>query len=270
MTTACGGEATPFRIPVAGRMIQEPDELARNAARNTYPRIGREGLKDAPLAIAGGGPSLADHIDVLRAWEGPIWAVNRTPNWLHAQGVSSVLVSVDASPKPADFCEPETVSEAIFSSWCDPDVLARYSGVRVFDMFPLFADGVVGTTTTAGSMTMLAFRMGYRSVTLFGCEGSFEGVDHIDRHEALPEQFIVRANGIEYRTTPDFLLQCDEISRLIRDVPQFLKERSGGLLRAMVADPDWTTVAVSGPLKEHLEKAGMTGIDDTPYARGAD
>ena len=59
-------------------------------------------------------------------------------------------------------------------------------------------------------------------------------------------------------------MQCDEISRLIRDVPQFLKERSGGLLRAMVYDPDWETVAVSGALKTQLEANGMRGIEDTP------
>jgi hypothetical protein len=61
-------------------------------------------------------------------------------------------------------------------------------------------------------------------------------------------------------------MQCDELSRLFRDVPQFLKERSGGLLRAMVADPDWLTVAVSDPLAEQLEAmSGRPGLYATLY-----
>lgn len=245
-----GRGATPFRVPVTGSMLQGIEELAANAQANSHlPKLGRESLKDVPLAICGGGPSLAGHIDALRAWNGPVWAVNRTPGWLKGRGVASTLVSVDATDDFGAFCEPDAVQEAIFSSWCNPAVVARYNS-RTFDMFPLFPDGVVGTTTSAGCLAMLGFRMGYREITLFGCEGSFVDTDHVDRDEQQPDQFIIRADGGDYRTTPDLLVQCDELSRLIRGFPDHLKEQSGGLLRAMAADPDWITVAVSEALAD--------------------
>jgi hypothetical protein len=259
-----GRGATPFRIPVTGSMPQGEVELARNAQANAvYPKIGREPAKMEPLAICGGGPSLADNLDALGTWPGPIWAVNRTADWLSGHDIPSVMVTVDASDNPDHFSA--LAGEAICASWCNPSVVSRYPVVRIVEMFPLHPDGVVGTTTTAGCMAMLAGRMGYRSVTLFGCEGSFSDADHVDRHDGQTHQFIIRANGAEYRTTPDLLMQCDEISRLIQAVPHFLSERSGGLLRAMISDPDWETAAVSGPLKHELETAGMTGIHDTLY-----
>ena len=261
-----GRGETPFRVPVIGHMVQGEAELSANAKANEgLPRVIQAEPRAEPLAICGGGPSLADNLDTLRAWTGPIWAVNRTPDWLNEQGIASVMVTVDASDNPGHFCSPEAVSGAILASWCNPAVVAQYSGARLVDMFPMYPDGVVGTTTTAGCMAMVAARMGYRSVTLFGCEGSFVEDDHVDRHEAQPEQFIIRADGEDYRTTPDLLMQCDELSRLIRDVPQFLKEQSGGLLRAMVADPDWETVAASGAIAETLIEDGYTLADLPKY-----
>jgi hypothetical protein len=262
-----GRGATPFRIPVFGRTAQGEDELTHNAQANAHrARVVFGEPKDKPLAICGGGPSLAERLDELREWDGPIWAINRTPDYLAANGISSALVTVDACDNPGEFCSPESVNSALFSAWCNPAIVDRYADATVVEMFPLYPNGVVGTTTTAGCMAMVAARMGYRSVTLFGCEGSFVVSDHVDRHEARPEQFIIRAGGMDYRTTPALLMQCDELSRLFRDVPQFLKERSGGLLRAMVADPDWLTVAVSDPLAEQLEAmSGRPGLYATLY-----
>jgi hypothetical protein len=48
--------------------------------------------------------------------------------------------------------------------------------------------------------------------------------------------------------------------------PELFQSRSGGLLDAMTADPDWHVVAVSTALRAHLiEINGDTGLYDAPY-----
>ncbi len=45
---------------------------------------------------------------------------------------------------------------------------------------------------------------------------------------------MVRVGGKDYRTKPEFLEQARIMSEVIRTIPTFYSERSGGLLRAMV------------------------------------
>ena len=112
--------------------------------------------------------------------------------------------------------------------------------------------------------------MGYADVSFFGCEGSFQENDHVDRHEHRPDQLIVRAGGKDYRTCPPFLIQCEELIQLFF-FDGVYHNRSGGLLKAMIDFPDtWEVVAVSEALKHHLEERnGAMGLYDVPYVLAA-
>lgn len=266
MTIDRGRGETPFRINFECSMPQDNETLRANIAANTYPKIAREEPHGRPLAIVGGGPGLRDEIDALRGWQGDIWAINRTGDYLADHGIASTLVSVDASGAADEFCKPVNADGAIFASWCAPDVLKRYHPVRIFDMFPAVDGGIVGSTTTAGTMAAVALRLGYTDVTWFGCEGSFSGQNHVGVEVAYDAQLIIRAASADYRTVPGFLLQCEELANIIRAFPKVFSERSGGLLRALLADPDWCVVAVSESLKDHLEEMnGAFGLYEKPY-----
>ncbi len=266
MSVDSGKGATPYRINFTCSMPQDEATLSSNIAANDYPRITPSGPHKRSLAIVGGGPSIIDHIPELREWQGDIWAINRTPDYLASHGIASTLVSVDAADNADEFCNPSNVEAAIFSSWCAPSIVERYRDVFVFDMFPAVEHGIVGTTTTAGTMGIVALKLGYVDITFFGCEGSFTGRDHAYLHVDYPAQMIVRAGDRDYRTVPGFLLQSEEMANIIRRFSMVFRERSGGLLRALIHDPEWSIVAVSESLKDHLEEMnGAFGLYDKPY-----
>jgi hypothetical protein len=251
----------PFRIEINGYCETPIERWRENAAANAgYHRIERLSRHRRSLAIVGGGPSLADNLEDLRAFDGDIWAINDTSRWLTERGIACTLFTVDAQLKSGE------ARDAILATVCEPSLVASFTGrVLVFDTAETHADGFVGGTTSATRAPAIAFHMGYTQVSFFGCEGSFEERDHVDRHEANPSQLIIRAGERTYRTTLPFLVQSQELAKLMVFDGVF-NNRSGGLFQALVEHPDtWEVVAVSAALKEHLERDGPTGIYDEPY-----
>ncbi len=88
----------------------------------------------------------------------------------------------------------------------------------------------------------------------FGCEGSFPlgQKTHVNKDDGLDTLMVVRAGGTDYVTHPELFMQCETLSAVLREFPRFFQEQSGGLLRAMTSDPDWTVAAVSTALREHM------------------
>lgn len=97
----------------------------------------------------------------------------------------------------------------------------------------------------------LSIRMGYRDVTYFGCESSFEERSHAYHDERNEHIFRVKCNGQSFLTNPPYFMQAEYLSAMIRLTP-LLKERSGGLLAAMVADPDYDITHGNRAFHEHL------------------
>jgi hypothetical protein len=96
-------------------------------------------------------------------------------------------------------------------------------------------------------------QLGYKDVTYFGCEGSFSGDPHFYRKESKPLQMVVRAGGREYITTPDYYITTQFLVRILTEY-QRIKERSGGLLRAMLEYPnEWEVVALSEDLARMVD-----------------
>jgi hypothetical protein len=235
----------PFRLDIRSVCVADDATVERQAKANAhYPRIQRSAAHGRRLAIAGGGPLL--DVDALAVWDGDIWAINHTAQWLNDRGIKATLFTVD----PEHF---ETrVSKSIPS-------------VSVFDMVETHEDGFTGGRFSSTRAPAVALHMGYTDISFFGCEGSFLERDHIDRDENRPEQLIIRASGKDYRTCPQFVAQCEELLQLFFFDGVF-HNRSGGLLTAMQDDPDWYVVAVSEVLKGHLELMnGKCGIYEHRY-----
>ena len=248
-----------------------PDKGGNIALNAGKPRIGLQPAHGRKLAICGGGPSLHQHLDELRAFDGDIWACNLTGQWLGDQGISSIAVTVDPKPKPA-FKRHPLVKGALFASCVSPDRFEQYPDAQVFDLVedlpppkrdpdkiylkpaqhPPFA-GVAGGSSTASRIPLLAVMMGYRDISFFGCDGSFAERTHSDRSETQKELMIIEAGGQKYLTSPSYYCAAQELAETISSVPEVFKCRSAGLLAAMLADPDWSVIAVSDALKTNLE-----------------
>lgn len=244
---------SPFRIEVRGECAASLEQLRENARRNAHhPRIERR-----KLAVAGGGPLLVNHLDELRQYP-EIWAINRTAEWLRKQGIPATLFTVDPLYIEVD-CE-----DRLLASCCHPDMFV--GNCRMFDLIETHPDGISGGQSSAVRAPLLALKMGYTDINFFGCECSFTDSSHIDRDDKPEQVMIIRAGGADYKVTPDMLIQCEELSQLLRTFDGAFHNRSGGLLKAMIENPDtWECVGVSAALKVHLERNGPTGRFDIPY-----
>lgn len=231
-----------------------------------------------PLAVVGGGPSAGQHLEELKEWRGDIWAINQSAAWLtHCAPKANVyLFTVDPDEAIAEPIFTAGVQRAILSSACHPSLYRALRGkyVRMFhcrllEDLPMMCLG--GGRCSASRAVLQAAWQGYMSVTFFGCEGSLGGevlkdgtfvpVTHAYRQEHRANQFVVRAGGREYVTTPDLYMNTQD---LVRDFTEYrnpdaaspygLKEKSGGLLRAMLEYPDeWAVVALSTTMRDRLD-----------------
>lgn len=250
---------SPNRMNFKGvRPVSDAAHTANVRAAARLPRFLKGSVDGSrPLALVGGGPSVADQLDTLRGWPGDIWAINWTCAWLSDNGIAAKMVTLDASIKSvprAALCQG-----ALIASCCQPSLLAEYADVGVYDLAEDAPGGVDGGSSTACRAPVLAFQMGYREVHLFGVEGSFpDGQTHVDRHETQFKNLLkVQAGDQIYLTRDDLYLQCEWLADAIRTVPDRLINRAGGLLQGMVDNPDdWGVVAVSNALAAKIRASG--------------
>lgn len=249
----------PFRIKITPVVELNGEAVWQRIALNDGRPLAQRGDHKYPVAVVGGGPSLLGRLDELRSWPGEIWAINSTCDWLLDQGIEATLFTVDSAPLET------RAKKAILASWCVPELFDGRDAV-MFHLSEHAEGGIAGGTTTATRAPMLAVKLGYPGVHFFGCDSSFEDKDHVDRHEGRAEQVIVRANGKDYKTAPDYILQLESLTMLIDMAPDVFVNKSGGLLEAALADRNWEIVAVSEGLKAHLiDQNGDTHLYDKPY-----
>lgn len=248
---------TPFRlkfVPVPATPLSESIRNVRLAAG--VPRV-KPGKHEHPVAVCGGGPSLDSHLQELLDWPGDVWAINYTAAYLLDRGIDCTMFTIDGMVKST------TAKKRLISSNCDP---ALHEGAECFGLIEFEYGGVPGGSTSAGRTPALSLRLGYPGAVYFGCDSSFKDRSHVDRNERLPNALVVRANGSDYLTHPELCMQAECLSEVLREFPGTFKSKSGGLLDAMTADPDWSVVAVSAPYKDSLIKQnGDTGLYRQPF-----
>lgn len=210
------------------------------------------------LAVVGNGPSITDHLPALKAWTGGMWAINGTWLWAQSHGIEATFFSLCCGMGWADVF-PEPVGEghsALITTVADPALFDLWAdgNVRLVDTI----DGTVSVgATTATGAPILGPMLGYSHVVFFGCESSYPGEDNTHAHAhgsiVAKARVVVRSGGRDYMTTPEFLMQAELLAEAIRMAPAVYSERSGGLLSALVADPDYDVVAASRDIAESLE-----------------
>lgn len=170
------------------------------------------------LAIVGGGPSVADDLDKLRNFEGDIWAVNGSLDWLASHGIKAqgyVLIDPIAD-MVLRYLQGGHDCDYYIASFCQPAIFDALEGKRVTlwhagssDVKPPKGQGMIGGGPTVMTRApMLAFCVGYRDVQLFGADSSYEGERHHVYEDAEREEDVrVELDGVIYNTSPVFVHQ---------------------------------------------------------------
>jgi len=211
-----------------------PEDCARYTAHTRslgLPSVQRAGH----VAVVGGGPSVIDHLDELRAWNGPVWAINETYMWLRRQGVEATFFTAD--PKFQPWLKMGPGERALVALHSSPELLASIAGADI-QTYELAQDAVHCGPTTATAAPCLAVWMGHRSVTLFGCDSSFNTNAYAYGRDLPDGMIIVLCDGERYLTKPEFLMQADDLAALCRETAVYCKSRSGGLLEALIKCPE--------------------------------
>lgn len=243
-----------FELHLTGQLPVTAEKYADNmerASRLSLPEVEKGSGGRRPLAVVGGGPSIKDHLETLRKWDGEIIAINGACAWLRNRDIESTLLALD--PHPIVMRWAAGAKKAILGNTCDPGVfdLLKDADVR---LIRIAEDGIKGTSSAATTVPHLAAFMGYGSVTLFGCESSYVLTGtHAYQDEQRNDHMLIECDGADWLTASDFYRQARELSELIRGLSPWIKEESGGLLRAMVNDPKHRIVWLSEAFARGLE-----------------
>lgn len=286
---------------VVGLVDEEIYEANQEAAIAAgYQCVEMSEVHGIPLAIVGGGPSIKAHIYELANWPGHIWGVNQSAQWMmqFEPRCPVLMFTVDPDPRMASMADG--VSHALLGGSCHPELFAKFKkeNVRYFlTRSPKGAGPIEPPSPEAKSKVeifgsasvtralMPAAMLGYRDITYFGCEGSIDestlesNATRSDyalgyrTHDNM-RMMIIKAGGKEYLTTVDYYITTVTLaSQLTAKLAVKLKEKSGGLLRAMVEYPDsWECVAVSTALRDKAMPDLVTRYEtqfDVPVERFA-
>lgn len=248
------------KINFTGTMPVEHDVLERNMAHAKSLGLSHVEKPDPkaiqfhgrPLAVVGGGPSVKEHLDELRTWPGDIWAINGACSWLRSCGIESTLLTVDPLPILAE--KVAGAKKAILCTRCHPSVFAVLSeaDVRIFDLAQDRPGGIHASCASVLCVPDLATDLGFKDIFFFGCEGSFQASTHLYMNDPQDFRFVVECGGVEYMTLPELYVCTEQLAEMLRMFPKHLKERSGGLLGAMVRNAEHDIVKVSRALLQAL------------------
>lgn len=234
---------------------EEIAENVRRAAARGLPFVVEK--ERPPLAVVGGGHSIKYSLEEVRAFPGDKWIIGSSFKWWAEQGVEGTFFSVH--PTKAALNNIAGVKRALLSTTTHPLVIDALlaQGARV-ELFNLVQDDgtVAHGSTTATCAPILAARMGYRDVTFFGCDSNYHGSTHAYMSVADPYLMRVKCEGREFMTGAEFLMQAEFLAEMINAAPHVFKERSAGLLGALVRTKnDYDVLAISKTLNDSAEAA---------------
>jgi hypothetical protein len=210
----------------------------------------REVPSAKPLAIVGGGHSVASHIAELQDWQGDIWAINGAWEWCRDRDIEATMFSIDPLPGLADVARRCT--SAILASCCDPSVFEAMAGqdVTIFDML---LDGTRNGPTSLSTSPIVGLMAGYAEFHLFGADSSYASATHVYKNDDVDYKMVVKVGDAEFMTEPEFLMQAEFLAQMVRDCGKFVKLRSSGLVRALVDNPNWECLKLTPKLKAVLQ-----------------
>lgn len=224
------------------------DEIKiKNAAANqqrTVERFHTGDSREGKIAIIGGGPSLADTLDEVKARKHngvQIWATNNTYKYLVDNGIRpDAHVFLDARPENVEFIWPHPDVTYYLNVACDASLFEKLEGCKVI-MYDL-SSAATGFTVGIKALYLAAFS-GYRDFYLYGFDSSYREIEptcdaecaakHIPGHEvvhlgtrqhhAYPQELNdkeniidVRVEGRTFKAAPWMAIQASEFEEVAK------------------------------------------------------
>lgn len=168
------------------------DHIRINSAKRHILWVGFEKPHDGVAIMVGGGPSLADSVEKIRALEdagGVVFAMNAASRFLSDRGILvDYQVIADAKEETASLVDREAITN-LCASQVHPDTFKAAPRPRLWhlamdDMEDCFPAGRVarggyalvgGGAAVGNSALCLAYVMGYRRFEVFGYDSSHRG-----------------------------------------------------------------------------------------------
>jgi hypothetical protein len=228
----------------------ESDLRSNEAAARSLglPEVGRTVVSER-LAVVGGGASVVECIDELRAFPGEVWAINGAFHWCLENGIDATFYSIDARRAIASMAEG--AARAVLSVRCHPETFAAIDGP-----IEVYAGQHIGPSS-AVTASLCAIQRGHRHVSFYGCDSCY--TETVSAPKASPlgytDRILVRADGSDFLTDPGLFMQAELLAEIVRSAPAVFDECSGGLLRALVADPEWDIIAASQSIHDKVKLA---------------
>ena len=232
-------------------------QLKINVERD-LPWLQRGELKDKPLVIIGGGPSLKKVWPHILSHGGDIMALNNSYAFLMERGIEpDYYMMLDARRENLDFLRvPSKHTKHLIAAQCHPDIfdaLADFDTCLYLTILPETLEltahidkpkvQIAGTVGTVGIKALcMAYCLGYRELHLYGYDSSYAESEHHAFEQKLNDAtktIDVYLDGKKYITTPTMAQQASEFCSMARAMTQYygfdINLHCDGLLPDMVA-----------------------------------
>jgi hypothetical protein len=207
--------------------INEIRDHVRSALKRRWHTIVQAKPRPDAVAIVGGGPSLKDHLEELRAFNGAIICVNHTLDYLMKNGIEpwGVVFGEIGSWKPSFLNNEYEDVWYLAASQCHPDTLDMVEGrkvllwhciqecgedkiIRAHDPKAVMIGGGNSVYTRAIN---IAHVMGFRDFHLWGCDSSFDEQTHVYHDRPVEPVIEIEAAGKRFKTTTRLAMQADHL-----------------------------------------------------------
>jgi len=226
----------------------------RSALARNLPLCSEQPERIGKLAVVGSGPSVRGYLDELRGWPGEIWAINGAYNFLQDNGiVPHGFVGVDPLPGLADYLRrPNEKTTFYLSGLCDPATFDALDGHKVKLWFPEqlsvnYPQGlwlVGGGTTALTRAPFLSRMLGWRDLTIYGADSSFErGKRYAYRDGTYAEDSKAPINSVSINGEGPFdtelclLKQVSQLGVIAMYFTSKIEIKCGGLMDAYLRAP---------------------------------
>lgn len=250
----------PLRVNLDVECNTPEDKILANVLKNS--RHIKKWVKTLPAhdgvaIMCGGGPSLADCLDQIKAIPGKIFALNGAASYLDLNGIKAdYQVLLDAQAETADLVGP--AKHHLFASQVDPKCFRKkpsatlwhttYGNLKIDEQegFPEHGDdyAIVGGAVSVGNTALvLLYVLGYRRFHIFGMDSSHRnGSGHAYRQAMNDGEpcTIVEFAGKEYLCSLTMSLQAKHFLKRAAELKGLgcvIEVHGSGLLPAMYNAP---------------------------------
>ena len=237
----------------------EPDVLLGNVQRSVKRSLPWFDFDESPkgsVCLVGGGPSLVDTIDQLKARHqngAKVWAMNGSYDHLQSQGIiPDVMVMLDARPENVRFVQnPQQSTTFYITSQCDDAVFDALEGFKVVlvhantpGVYELLEHEkarpvhLMGGFTTVGILSLILAKLqGFQRIFMFGMDSSYRnGEHHAYKQESNDAERVIDAmiNDVTYKCAPWMAQQVTDFQNVVAGFGDVTIEVCGdGLLHEM-------------------------------------